>query len=123
MGVVRAHWDILHVLTWYRDSGCCSLVHRSINRDIHPHITLIGVHPWGRLGHCQSAGDIGGGVSDPGGLCHDKCGPPSDSHTTAVEGNGRTVVAITPAPGEHKRQRDRGRLGGSTVDLEGAVWR
>ena len=56
------------MLTWNGDISCCSLVHRSISRDIDHHSTPITVHPGERLGHCKCAGDIGGGVGDPGGL-------------------------------------------------------
>ena len=56
------------MLTWNGDISCYSLVHRSINRDIHHHSTPISVHPGERLGHCKCAGDNGGGARDPRGL-------------------------------------------------------
>ena len=72
------------------------------------------------MGHYQGAGDSGSGIGDPGGLRHDKCGPPNGGHTTAVEGKDRSSVGVIPGPAEHKWQ-DRRRLGSCAVDLEGTV--
>ena len=77
---------MIDALTRNGDRSNCSLIHRTINRNTDHYITSIRVDPREGLGHYQGAGDSGSGISDPGGLRHDKCGPSNGGHTTAIEG-------------------------------------